>query len=772
MLFYVLLAGILTLGISGVLVPSLIDSQPASSLDPAASSHAHTVSGGTSKWIGIAATSDGGGYWVVSSAGAVKSYGDAAPHGDMSQTALNEPVVGMAPTPDGGGYWLDAADGGMFNFGDAGFFGSAGSLHLNKSVVGMAPTHDGEGYWMVASDGGIFAYGDAPFEGSTGSLHLNKPVVGVVPTHDGRGYWMVASDGGIFAFGDAPFEGSLGGSPPSSPIVYMAPTPDNNGYWLVAQNGTVYTFGDGVNYGSVVGDAAPATSLAATPAGGYWVLTSDGGVHPFGNAVNYGSPLSGPASASLVAQSPTTTTTPSGSSGASGSPEVSGGGTGPVSISALTPSSGTAGGGDTIQISGSGFTGATAVDFGNNGSSDYSVNSDSSITVVAPVGAGTVAVEVVTPQGTSNPTLASDFTYVPTGQSPITADGQSLEIGGVPTLFTGYNAYQLGTDWGTNAGCGGETTPAQLDTFFSSLRPNSLVRFWAFQGTKAMNINTHQLDWQPLDNVFYAAAKYHVYLIPAISAQYGSGCDGGHWQDPAWYSGGFLDVYNSASNSNGTGLDPLSYWTYMNALVSRYADSPALGMWEPMSEAEASTCPAADQPNNCSGNQTCPNETAAATALAYFFNTVGAQIHSLDPTHLVEAGFLGGGQCGTAGSDYESVGASPGINVLSVHDYYGAVPLGGDQWNGMAVRFAQAKALDKPIITGEVGIEAGIGQSACVSLQQRSSEMVAKMSAQFAAGDSAFLVWNWVLDPLGGCNYNTGPSDSALLGTIASLLAG
>jgi hypothetical protein len=35
------------------------------------------------------------------------------------------PVVGMAATPDGGGYWLVAADGGVFTYGNARFFGSA-----------------------------------------------------------------------------------------------------------------------------------------------------------------------------------------------------------------------------------------------------------------------------------------------------------------------------------------------------------------------------------------------------------------------------------------------------------------------------------------------------------------------------------------------------------------------------------------------------------------------------------------------------------------------
>jgi ribosomal protein L24E len=74
--------------------------------------------------------------------------------------------VGMAATPDGRGYWLVASDGGIFAFGDAGFYGSTGAMHLNQPIVGMTATPDGRGYWLVASDGGIFAFGDAAFYGS------------------------------------------------------------------------------------------------------------------------------------------------------------------------------------------------------------------------------------------------------------------------------------------------------------------------------------------------------------------------------------------------------------------------------------------------------------------------------------------------------------------------------------------------------------------------------------------------------------------------------
>jgi hypothetical protein len=56
----------------------------------------------------------------------------------MGGKPLNRPIVGMAATPDGGGYWLVASDGGIFTFGDANFFGSTGNIRLNSPIVGMS----------------------------------------------------------------------------------------------------------------------------------------------------------------------------------------------------------------------------------------------------------------------------------------------------------------------------------------------------------------------------------------------------------------------------------------------------------------------------------------------------------------------------------------------------------------------------------------------------------------------------------------------------------
>ncbi len=313
-------------------------------------------------------------------------------------------------------------------------------------------------------------------------------------------------------------------------------------------------------------------------------------------------------------------------------------------------------------------------------------------------------------------------------------------------------------------------TDAQLDAFFSSLPANSLVRIWANQATLATNINTGALDFQPLERVFSAAAAHGQRLIVAIGGQ-GSGCDGYTWEDPSWYLGGYRTVINVPHPGDGRLLAPLSYLDYLQQLVAHFKSSPALGMWEPMSEAEASTCPAADQPYDCSGHQTCPDEHAAAVALRSFFDTVGGLIHRIDSAHLVESGLLGGGQCGTQGADYAYVSASPGIDVLSYHDYYAPdVMLGGDQWNGIAVRLAQALQLDKPIIVGELGIEASASGAGCVTPASRAARFAAKVHAALAGGASAVLAWNYVPAPvIRGCTFDVAPGDPLLaeLSTLA-----
>jgi hypothetical protein len=240
--------------------------------------------------VGIAATSDDGGYWIATNGGYVAACGDAPYLGE--QTTLNAPIVGIAATPDGGGFYLVASDGGIFTFGDAVFQGSSGSMHLNEPVVGMATTPDGAGYWLVAADGGIFSYGDAQFYGSTGGMHLNQPVVGMAAAHNGSGYWLVASDGGIFSY-KVPFWGSTGSMRLNKPVVGMASDEGSGGYWLVASDGGVFAY-SAPFYGSTGNIVLnkPIVGMETTTSGsGYRFIASDGGVFDYGTSGFYGTPV-------------------------------------------------------------------------------------------------------------------------------------------------------------------------------------------------------------------------------------------------------------------------------------------------------------------------------------------------------------------------------------------------------------------------------------------------------------------------------------------------
>jgi alpha-tubulin suppressor-like RCC1 family protein len=80
-------------------------------------------------------------------------------------------------------------------------------------------------------------------------------------------------------------------------------------------------------------------------------------------------------------------------------------------VTKLAPNSGSASGGTTVTITGTGFTGATAVKFGSSSAKSFTVTSATSITAASPSGTGTVDVSVTTPAGTSPTSSADQFTY-------------------------------------------------------------------------------------------------------------------------------------------------------------------------------------------------------------------------------------------------------------------------------------------------------------------------------------------------------------------------
>jgi IPT/TIG domain len=82
----------------------------------------------------------------------------------------------------------------------------------------------------------------------------------------------------------------------------------------------------------------------------------------------------------------------------------------PLQVTGISPASGGTAGGDSVTITGSGFTAATEVEFGSV-TAQMTVDSDTQITAISPPGSGTVGITVVTPDGTSAPSPADLFTY-------------------------------------------------------------------------------------------------------------------------------------------------------------------------------------------------------------------------------------------------------------------------------------------------------------------------------------------------------------------------
>lgn len=91
-------------------------------------------------------------------------------------------------------------------------------------------------------------------------------------------------------------------------------------------------------------------------------------------------------------------------------------------VTALSPASGPLGGGTAVTLTGTNFTGATAVSFGASPAASFSLDSATQITATAPAGsAGAVDVTVTTPSGTSATAGAgNDYTYVAAPSAPVT----------------------------------------------------------------------------------------------------------------------------------------------------------------------------------------------------------------------------------------------------------------------------------------------------------------------------------------------------------------
>ena len=111
----------------------------------------------------------------------------------------------------------------------------------------------------------------------------------------------------------------------------------------------------------------------------------------------------------------------------------------PPTVAAISPQQGKkTGAGTKVTITGADFEEANAVKFGTTAAASFTVNSEGSITTVAPPGKGVVDVTVTTPAGTS-PTSPADMFYYERPAVKKLSPRKGSEPGGTEVAITGVN---------------------------------------------------------------------------------------------------------------------------------------------------------------------------------------------------------------------------------------------------------------------------------------------------------------------------------------------
>lgn len=111
-----------------------------------------------------------------------------------------------------------------------------------------------------------------------------------------------------------------------------------------------------------------------------------------------------------------------------------------VQITKVAPNKGPTAGGQTVTITGTNFTGATAVNFGTTHAASFTVVSATQITAKTPtLSPALVDVRVTTPSGTSAIVTADHYTFVAPPTVTLVSPSSGTHLGGTTVTITGTN---------------------------------------------------------------------------------------------------------------------------------------------------------------------------------------------------------------------------------------------------------------------------------------------------------------------------------------------
>ena len=301
-------------------------------------------------------------------------------------------------------------------------------------------------------------------------------------------------------------------------------------------------------------------------------------------------------------------------------------------VSSVSPSNGPAAGGSSVTITGTGFTGATAVKFGGTAAASYAVNTGTQITAVSPAGTSgsTVDITVTGPGGTSVTSSADHFTYGPTVShiSPLsgsTVGGTSVTITG--TGFTGATGVSFGS------------TPAASFTVGSATSITAVVPAASTSGVVNITVTT------PGGTTPITTADQFTYFYPTPSISSVSPNAGG--------PGGGTSV-----TITGTG--------FTGATLVSFGSTPAASITVNSNNSITATSPAGTATSSVNITVTGPGGTSAITTADTF--TYGPVVQSVAPTTGTHLGgttvtIKGAGFTGTTQVSFGTTVVTSGITV-------------------------------------------------------------------------------------------------------------
>lgn len=292
--------------------------------------------------------------------------------------------------------------------------------------------------------------------------------------------------------------------------------------------------------------------------------------------------------------------------------------------------------------------------------------------------------------------------------------GTRLMLRGEPWTFTGINVWNanLIAEDATGVNFFPMGRNDELRTALDAMPGVDVIRAWFFQ---QQAVTAGVRDWSIFDRTLRICRAHGVRVIPVLNNHWKEADNAGA-KTTAWYDGGYASTVYPG--------DTATFEDYVTEIVTRYRDDPTITFWQVMNEMESGV--------------------GGVTTLTRFTHALASQIKAIDPNHLVSPGTSGRGDNGTDGAKYQVIHASPAVDICEYHDYdKPSEPMPViDANDGLQARLDQAVALDKPLFVGELGIH--VTNEAGGSKDTRRDLLKAKFEAQFGAGVSGIVLWNWI----------------------------